>query len=188
MFDKNILTQFIMEVNDEKIIHSLLINENNNVEEVLHTTANKILNKLKNEFGDRYEILSKKLGSPDEKWSHDIKLRKGNKVGARLELNWENDSPTKFEIEIDESSILGSIITYSSLLTCLFLGAYLGRHNIWPLAFLPGGRISALLGILIAFVPGAIFMYILKGMIVKKEYREESIKLTDDIRKIILEL
>ena len=170
-----------METIDEKIIYKL-DKGNDNIEMVLQEATNSLISKLKKEIGEEYKISSDEFESPDKDWSHEIKIRKGNKIGADIGLRWENKST--LEIDINKSSKIGSIITYGVSIPLMVIGAYMGYNNIAPLAFLPGSKIAAGLGGLISLIPSFIIINILKSLLLK-EVKEEANQLVINIRKIL---
>ncbi|TSE02544.1 hypothetical protein [Aquimarina algiphila] len=175
-----------MELKEEKIITNLNIDENNSADKVLLEASNKIIEKIQERFANSYEIVSEEFKSPDKDWSREIKVSRGNKVGSVIDLNWTKDMPTKLEIDVTKSSKIGRILIYTIGISFLLLGAYMGMNDIEPLAFLPGYKLAAGLGGLIALIPAAILIFILQKMIITKKDNEESNKLVQDIQKEIM--
>jgi hypothetical protein len=169
-------------MNNNEIIYT--IDSNGDRETVLKNKATEILTKLKSKFGDTYTVSANDFGAFDKDWTHEIKIRKGNKVGAEVTLKWEQTTPTILTLEVDESSKMGSMITYGTLLPFTVIGAYLAYKDIEPLAFLPGQKIAAGLGGLIALIPGLIVVFLLKSMLLKNE-KEENKQLVIDITTTI---
>lgn len=169
-------------MNSDKIIYQL---ENSGDKETsLKNLANDILNQLKSRFGSEYNVTANEFGTFDKDWSHEIKVRKGNKIGAEVGFKWEQSQPEIIQLEVDESSKMGSQITYGILLPFVIIGAYLGYNDMAPLAFLPGHKIAGGLGGLIAIIPGLIIVSILKSVLLKKE-KELNTQLVQDIKQII---
>lgn len=165
----------------DKMIYQL---ENSGNEASLKNTANDILNKLKNKFGGEYVVTADDFGLFDKDWSHRIKIRKGNKIGAEVTFKWEKSRPEIVTLEVDESSKMGSWITYGILLPFAFAGAHMGYNDIGPLAFLPGKKIAGALGVLILIIPGFIIASILKRLVLKNE-KEQNTQLVNDVRQLI---
>lgn len=163
---------------DNQIIYTL---ENNGDKETnLKNVATTLMAKLNTQFGNSHTVSADEFGLFDKDWTHEIKIRKGDKIGAAVTLKWEQTKPSVLSIDVDESSKLGWIITLSVLIPFGIIGAYLAYNDIEPLAFLPGYKIAAGLGGLIALIPGSIVVYLLKSMLLKKE-KEENKQLVIDV-------
>lgn len=147
----------------------------------LKQAANEIKAKLQARFGSSYTISDGDLADPDKNWSHEIKVRQGNKIGAAVDLAWEKSAPGFVKLDVSESSKMGSTITYSFMLVFTLVGAYMGYNHIEPLAFLPGFKIAGGLGGLIGLVPGVILGSILKSVLLKGE-KEQNAKLVQDVK------
>lgn len=167
---------------NKEIIYNL--EKEGNIETTLQKTANELKAKLSNQFGNQYTVSAGDFNMPDKDWSHEIKIRKGNKIGASVDLKWEKSTPDILKIDVSESSKLGSTITFGVLIPFLLAGAYLGYNDIEPLAFLPGQKIAGGLGGLIALIPGLIVVYLLKSMLLKNEKAENS-KLLNDVQQAV---
>lgn len=154
-----------------------------NKEAILKNTANDVMAKLQNRFGSSYSVTADDFGVFDKDWTHRIKIRKGDKIGAEVVFKWEKSNPSSILVEVDESSKMGSMITYGSLLIFMGIGAYMGYADVEPLAFLPGSKIAAGLGGLIGAIPGAIVGYLLKSALMKNE-KEENKQLVNDVINI----
>jgi hypothetical protein len=163
---------------NNQIIYTL--DSNGDRETILKEKATALLTKLKNQFGSSHTVSAGEFGLFDKDWTHEIKIRKGDKIGAEVTLKWEQNNPTILSIDVDESSKMGSMITYGVLLPFVLIGAYLGYNDMEPLAFLPGHKIAGGLGGLIAIIPGAIVVYLLKSMLLKNE-KEENKQLVSDV-------
>ncbi|MEM7484318.1 MAG: hypothetical protein AAF348_03840 [Bacteroidota bacterium] len=168
----------------ETITYHLTKNEGEGIETVLNNTCTEISTKLKSEFGGAYEISFSDIEPPKEDWSHGIKIRKGSKIGAQLNLKWKKGSPAVLEMDIEESSKIGNILIYVILVPISLICAYMGLNNIAPLAFLPGRKIAAALGGIIGLIPGGILIYFFKSIFLKQEKKEND-QLVKDIRKVI---
>ncbi len=138
----------------------------------LKNEATNLLAKLKNQFGSTHSVTAGEFGVLDKDWSHEIKIRKGDKVGAAVTLKWAKSNPTVLSIDVDESSKMGSRILYGGLFSFMGIGAYMGYNHIEPFAFLPGQKIATALAALIMAIPGIIVVYILKSMLMKNEKEE----------------
>jgi hypothetical protein len=156
------------------------LDSNGDRETILKETATALLTKLKNQFGSSHTVTAGDFSLFDKDWTYEIKIRKGDKIGAEVTLKWEQSNPTVLSIDVDESSKMGSMITYGVLLPFVIIGAYLGYNDMEPLAFLPGHKIAGGLGGLIAIIPGAIVVYLLKSMLLKNE-KEENKQLVSDV-------
>lgn len=167
---------------NNEIIYTL--DNNGDRETILKNTATELLTKLKSKYGNTYTVSANDFGVFDKDWTHEIKIRKGNKVGAEVTLKWEQVNPTTLTLEVDESSKMGSMITYGTLFPFAAIGAYLAYNDMAPLAFLPGQKVAGGLGGLIALIPGLIVVYILKSVLLKNE-KEENQHLVSDVRKTI---
>jgi len=163
-----------MTISEGKIIRKLPANSNKSKEETLHEFLENLDNLLNENFGGNYVISNDSFKAPEKEWSHAIKIRKGNKVGVQLDFNWNKTSPDDLEIEITKSSKMGSQITYSIFIIFILIGAYMGAKDIEPLAFLPGYKVAAGLGGLIALIPGAIVIFFIKKIVLTKEDNNES--------------
>jgi hypothetical protein len=150
----------------------------------LKNVAAETLAKLKAKFGNEYIVTAGDLGEVEKNWSHDIKVRKGNKIGAEVTLKWEQSQPEIVTVEVDDSSKMGSWIMYGSMLSFSVVGAYLGYNNMAPLDFLPGKKLAAFLGVLIFLILGGIVAAILKGMLLKNE-KEQNTQLVNEVRQLI---
>lgn len=169
-------------MNTDKITYQL---ENSGDKETsLKNFANDILNQLKSRFGSEYNVTANEFGTFDKDWSHEIKVRKGNKIGAEVGFKWEQSQPDIIQLEVDESSKMGSQITYGILLPFIIIGAYLAYNDMAPLAFLPGHKIAAGLGGLIAIIPGLIIVSIVKSVLLKKE-KVLNAQLVQDVMQLI---
>ncbi|UII77383.1 hypothetical protein LV716_06320 [Flagellimonas sp. HMM57] len=168
----------------ETITYNLTRNEGEDIEIVLKNTCTEIIAKLKNEFGEAYEISFSDIEPPKEDWSHEIKIRKGAKIGARLDLKWKKESPAIVEMNVEESSKIGNILIYVVLIPISLICAYMGLNNIEPLAFLPGRKLAAALGGIVGLIPGGLLIYFFKSIFLKQEKKEND-QLILDIRKVI---
>lgn len=165
---------------NNQIIYTL--DSNGDKETNLKNVATTLMAKLKNQFGSTYTVSAGEFGLFDKDWTHEIKIRKGDKIGAEVTLKWEEAKPTVLTIDVDESSKMGSMITYGVLLPFAIVGAYLGYNDMEPLTFLPGQKIAGGLGGLIALIPGLLIVYILKSLLLKNE-KEENKQLVSDVLK-----
>ncbi|RZJ70282.1 hypothetical protein [Flavobacterium sp.] len=136
--------------------------------------SNDLKNKLAARFGNQYEVSSGDFTKPEKDWSHEIKIRKGSKVGASVDLKWEKSKREIVKVDVDESTKLGTMITLGVLVPLLLIGAYMGYNNIAPLDFLPGRKIAGGLGGLIALIPGLIIVFVLKSALLKGEKAENA--------------
>lgn len=166
----------------DKIIYPL--ERGSDKEAALKSTANDILAKLKDRFGHEYEVKANEFGTFDKDWSHEIKVRKGNKVGAEVEFKWEESSPDVVTLEVDESTKMGSWLTYGILLPFVAAGAYMGYNDMAPLEFLPGQKIAGGLGGLIALVPGIILLSVAKSSLLKSA-RAQNAQLLGEVRQAV---
>jgi hypothetical protein len=153
-------------------------------ETVLREATLKLMAKLQTHFGSEYVISSDDFATPDKDWSNEIKIRKGSKIGASVSMKWENSAPNSLKLSVDESSKLGNIITYGILLSFIAIGAYMGHNHIFPLHFLPGRKIAAGLGGLLAALPGMLLVFVIKAILFKGE-KAENAKLVQDVKKAI---
>lgn len=155
---------------NNQIIYTL--ENNGDRETILKNEASNVMTKLKNQFGSSYSVTEDEFGLVDKDWTHRIKIRKGNKIGAEVTLKWEKTKPEVLSVEVDESSKMGSIITYGGMLLFMTAGAYMVGNHIEPLAFLPGTKIAAGLGGVIGLIPGFIIASLLKSVLLKNEKKE----------------
>lgn len=163
---------------NNQIIYTL--SNNGNTEAILKNEASALMTKLKNKFGSSYTVTAGEFGLFDKDWTHEIKIRKGNKIGAEVTLKWDKTKPEVLSVEVDESSKMGSIITYGVLIFFIAIGAYMGGNHIEPLAFLPGYKMASGLGALIGLIPGGIVAYLLKSILLKNE-KEENKQLVTNV-------
>jgi len=151
---------------------------------VLKATSDEVFNQLKNKFGNEYDVTASDFGEVDKEWSHEIKVRKGNKIGAEVSFNWKESQPDIIELEVSESSKFGWQLTIIILFIFLAMGSYLGYNNMEPLAFLPGKKLAGGLGALIALIPGLIILSIAKSVLMKNE-KEINANLVDEVRAAV---
>jgi len=163
---------------NNQIIYTL--DSNGDKETNLRSAATALATKLKNQFGSTHTVTAGEFAAVDKDWTHEIKIRKGDKIGAAVTLKWEQAKPTVLSIDVDESSKMGSMITYGVLLPFGAIGAYLGYNDMEPLAFLPGHKIAGGLGGLIALIPGLLVVYVLKSLLLKNE-KEANKQLVSDV-------
>jgi hypothetical protein len=140
---------------------------------------------LKEKFSGNYEITHKSFEAPTDDWSQDIKIRKGNKIGAAVDLKWYKKMPHDLEIEVSSSSKTGSIITYPIAIAFILIGAYMGYNHIGPFDGLPGKKIAGAIAGLLMLIPGSILIFILQKMLISKDEREQSQKLIAEINDFI---
>lgn len=155
-----------------------------NTEVALQNTANDVLVKLKSKFEGEYTIKANEFGAKEKDWTHEIKVRKGNKIGAEVSFKWEQSKPEIVSAEVSESSKLGSQIALFTLGIFFFGGALLAFNKVEPLAFLPGYKIAAVLGGFICLIPGLIVFMILKSVLLKNE-KEQNNTLVQEVRELI---
>lgn len=158
------------------------LDSNGDRETSLKNAATTLRTKLQNQFGSTHTVTAGDFGVFDKDWTHEIKIRKGDKIGAEVTMKWEEAKPTVLTLEVEESSKMGSMITYGVLVPLALAGAYLGYNDMEPLAFLPGHKIAGGLGGLIALIPGLLVVYVLKSILLKKE-KEENKQLVSDVVK-----
>lgn len=158
--------------------------ENGSAEDALKNTANGILEVLKNKYGKEYAVTADDFIEIGKTWTHEVKVRKGNKVGAAVSFKWENTQASVVALTVDNSSKLSAQITYITLLIFVAVGAYMGYNKIFPMHFLPGFKIAAGLGGLLFMIPGLIIVSVLKSLFLKKE-KEENAKLVEEIITLI---
>lgn len=139
---------------------------------------------LRSKYGSDYNVTANEFGLFDKDWSHEIKIRKGGKIGAEVGFKWEESQPEILILEVDESSKMGALITYGVLVPFVIIGAYMGYNDIEPLTFLPGQKIAGGLGGLIALIPGLILAAIVKAIVLSKE-KAQNIKLVNDVKQLI---
>lgn len=133
--------------------------------------------RLNNDFGNEYIISLGKDTKIEDDWAYDIKIRKGNKIGASLSLNWKKEHFNNLNIEVSESTKIGNYLMYGIAFPFMFVGAYMGANHIAPLDFLPGYKLAGGLGGVIAFIPGIILTTLIKSIVLKKHKEEnESLK------------
>jgi len=167
---------------DKTIIYKL--DNSTTREKALKNMANDTLAKLRTGFGNEYAVTADGFGEIGKDWTHEIKVRKGNKIGAAVTLKWEQSKPETVALEVDNSSKMGSQITYGTLIVFILTGAYLAYNDMAPLAFLPGKKIAAGLGGLIFMVPGIILVVILKSILLKNE-KQQNAQLVNEVRQFI---
>jgi len=165
---KNIIKRTNME--EKQIVYTL---EGTGTRETnLKNEATNLMTKLKNQFGSTHSVTADAFGELGKDWSHEIKIRKGDKVGAAVTIKWVKTNPEVLTLSVDESSKMGSRILYGGLFSFMAIGAYLGYNHIGPFAALPGQKIATALSALIMAIPGIIVVYILKSMLLKNEKEE----------------
>lgn len=169
-------------MDSNKIIYQLALESDK--EAALKSTANDVLAKLKEKFGHEYDVKASEFRLVDKDWSHEIKVRKGTKVGAEVEFKWEESSPEVVTLEVDESSKMGSWLTYGIMLPFMIVGAYMGYNAIAPLDFLPGKKIAGGLAALIALIPALIIVSIAKSFLLKSA-KAENTKLLSEVRQAV---
>ncbi|MEY4925650.1 MAG: hypothetical protein RI894_86 [Bacteroidota bacterium] len=164
---------------EQTIVYNLVKNEN--IETVLKDTINTITTKLNQRFGSEYSVQTDDFTAPDDEWSHEIKIRKGSKIGASVDLKWEKTAPHILKLEVDESSKVGSALTLGIVTPFLLLGGFLGYNHIAPLDFLPGYRIAAILGVFTMVVPAYLLVFLLKKLLLNNETAEND-TLVNEVR------
>ena len=150
----------------------------------LKKAATDIRSQLQSRFGSEYTITADEFGVFDKDWSHEIKVRKGNKVGAEVGFKWEQSQPDVLVMEVDESSKMGSQLTYGISIVLGAVGAYLAYNDMAPLEFLPGKKIAGGLGGLIGVILGLIIASVLKSVLLKNE-KEQNAQLVNEVRQIV---
>ncbi|WP_159025818.1 hypothetical protein [Aquimarina sp. Aq78] len=163
------------------MVYKLNIKEVSAAKEEIKKFISGLGAKLNNDFGNEYIVSLGKDTEIEDDWSYDIKIRKGNKIGASLSLNWKKQHFNDLNIEVSESTKIGGFLMYGIVFPFMFVGAYMGANRIAPLDFLPGYKLAGALGGVIAFVPGMILMTLIKSIILKK-YKEEN----ETLRKKVL--
>ena len=153
---------------------------------LLKATADAVFAHLKSKFGSNYEVTSSEFGAVEKDWSHEIKVRKGNKIGAEVSFKWEESQPEIIILEVDESSKFGLQLTYGILFIFLVTGAYMGYNGVSPLDFLPGKKLAGGLGALIALIPGLIVLSVAKSVFFKNE-KAENTQLVNDVKQAVSE-
>ncbi|PHK28913.1 hypothetical protein VF13_40440 [Nostoc linckia z16] len=159
--------------------YNLDISGQANTELALMETVAAIKEKLTTRFGNSFEMTEDPIASPEKTWTHEIKIRKGNKIGVAVEFKWESTAPSALHLDASVSSKLGSMISYGVVIGFLMLGAYLAYNDMAPLEFLPGKKIAGGLGGLLFMIPGAIVAYILKKVILKDAQAENAVLLKE---------
>ncbi len=152
----------------------------------LKNIADDTLATLKTKFGNEYDVIAGNFPDVDKDWTHDIKVRKGNKIGAEVTIKWQKTNAKVVTLDVTDSSKLGNQITFITLIIFLAVGGYMGYNGIEPLAFLPGKKIAGGLGGLIALIPGFIIVAILKSILLKNE-KALNAKLVNEVRLLINE-
>ena len=147
----------------------------------LMEAASEIKEGLGKRFGNDYDITEGPIARPETTWSHEIKIRKGNKIGAVVTLRWHNHTPAVIQLNAANSSKLGSLLSYVVIIGSSILGAVLAYNNVAPLGFLPGKTIAAGLGALLFLMPGVAITYISKKIIFKDVKKENEALLEEVI-------
>lgn len=150
----------------------------------LQQKANEVKAKLASRFSNAYDISADDFKAPEKDWSHEIKLRKGDKIGASVDMKWEKSTPDTLVLEVSESSKLGSTITIGVLVPALLIGAYMGYNDIEPFDMLPGKRIAAVLAGLFMLIPGLIVVAILKSIMLKSA-KDENAQLVREVTETV---
>lgn len=169
-------------MNTEEIIYPL--EDIYNKETSLKNIANQVLTILQNKFGSEYTVTASSFGPIEKDWTHQIKVRKGNKIGAEVEFKWEKSKPEVVKLEVTESSKLGSQVMLSTLAIFVITGALMGFNKIAPLAFLPGYKIAAILGGFIFLIPALIIATILKSILLKGE-KAQNAQLVNEVTQLV---
>lgn len=152
----------------------------------LEKITNTIIKNIIDEFEPTFLVHSEIANKSDDNGNllNEIKIRKGTKIGANIGINWKDKDYNQINIEITESTKLGTYLLYGIGFPFMFLGAYMGANDIAPLDFLPGYKLAAGLGGAIAFIPGVIISTILKSFLLKK-YKEENKMLENKVKAVI---
>lgn len=124
-----------------------------------------LFQKIKAEYGDKYDVTQGEPSSDDGSWSAEIKIRQGAKIGAGIEVKWSESSPSQLHVDIDESSKLGTTLLMASILGFALIGGIWARADIPPLDMLPGRKLSVAIGVMLGLFPGAICYLILKTLL-----------------------
>lgn len=156
------------------------------IQELLEMTKT-LVQDVEKSYDTKYQVFSGEIEVPEDKWSHEIKIRKGNKIGVGIELSWEKENPSDVEIEVKESTKIGNRILYGVSIPFMLIGAYMAVNRIAPLDFLPGYKIAGGLGGVIAFIPGIIIAVVIKSFVLKK-YKEENKELEEKTEGLMASL
>ena len=153
-----------------QVIYRLEVRAGDKIDSILKSKLEEVVAKLHKKFGGEYELTSDDFDEADEDWSHEIKIRKGNKIGVEVDLKWEKSNPNLLSLEVDEGSKLGNRILYGCLIGFSILCAVMASNDIPPLAFLPGSyKLATGLGGVIGLIPGGILGFGLKSYFLKDE-------------------
>ncbi|EZH72613.1 hypothetical protein ATO12_20980 [Aquimarina atlantica] len=158
------------------MVYKLNAEDVNAAKEEIKEYVSGLAARLDNDFGDEYIVSLGKDTEIEDDWSYDIKIRKGNKVGASLSLHWKKQHFNDLNIEVSESTKIGSFLMYVIVFPFMLIGAYMGANHIAPLDFLPGYKLAGALGGVIALIPGIILTTLIKSVILRK-YKEENASL-----------
>lgn len=175
-----------MEMKEEAIIHKLPVEINGNIETLLQEVSNSIISKLERKFGDNHEILCDTLKAPNRIWTQEIKIKKGHRIGAMVDLRWETRVPSILKIEVEKFSKLESTITYTVSIVFLAIGCFMGANHIEPLDFLPDSILGVGFGGLLALIPGGLIIRILKSIFLRGADKASN-KLVLDVRSLVSE-
>lgn len=165
------------------MVYELKAKDVNTAKEEIKEFVFGLTTKLNNGFGNEYIISLGKDTKIEDEWTYEIKIRKGNKIGTSVSLNWEKKSFSNLKIEVSESTKIGVFLIYGIVFPFMFVGAYMGANHIAPLDFLPGYKLAGGLGGLITGILGMILTSFLKTVILKK-YKEEN----ENLQKRVLSI
>lgn len=167
-----------------QIPHLLRPADGETLEYALHRRAKTLTAKLQETFGANYEVKMEELKPIEDKWTCEITVRQGTKVGAGVDMTWKKSKPKILELDIDKSTKMGNMLMMGVLLPCFVIGAAMGVFGIPPLDILPDTKIGGLISGLIALVPGLIIMMILRSVLLGK-HKEESNQLKEEVTKVV---
>lgn len=153
----------------------------------LMEAASEVRAKIEERFGKDFEIAEGPIASPEKRWTHEIKIRRGNKIGAAIEFTWHHNAPSVLHLDAVGASKLGSVITYVVVTAFSVAGMFLAYNDIAPLAFLPGKKLAGGLGGALFMLPGAIGAYFLKQLALKG-VRSENEQLLEEVRDFLATL
>ncbi len=140
---------------------------------------------LRKAFNAQYALEAEEPKPIDDgKWTHEITVRDGNRIGMVVEMTWKSAKPKLVEFDIYKSTRTGMTLIYLILGAFFIAGAVFGFIGIPPLDFLAGTKIGTVIGGFIGLVPGGILALIVNGMMSGK-FKEENLKLKEEVTAVV---
>lgn len=120
----------------------------------------------------------------DGKWTHEITVRDGNRIGMVVEMTWKSSKPELLEFDIYKSTKTGMMLIYVVMGAFFVAGAVYGFMGIPPLEFFAETKLGAIIGAVAGIIPGGILAAILNSLLSGK-FKEENLKLKEEVTAVV---